>query len=91
MDEILKPCDVGWHLKDHQCWYFDYDEKTWDDAWATCAKMGAILPTLYDKNTEDDFYTQINTATAWLGLNDKKTVGKWEWAELEGSISVSPQ
>lgn len=88
--EILKPCDQGWKLYDHQCWYFDYNQKTWLDAWNTCANMGGILPTLYTAKTENDFFFEINNQTAWIGLNDMAAQGNWVWAQLNGgALSVS--
>jgi len=82
----LRPCPEGWAQVEDHCYRFepingDGDILTWDKARDACVAAGGVLATINSKSV-DDFINQASSGfDAWIGLNQKKRKGYFEWDE----------
>ncbi|XP_076601189.1 macrophage mannose receptor 1-like [Chaetodon auriga] len=77
-------CSRPWIPYNGHCFYLNRTQKTWSDAKKACRKEGGDLVSI--RNVEDQSFviSQLGYASTdelWIGLNDKKTEGLFDWTD----------
>uniref|UniRef100_A0AAQ5XYV6 Mannose receptor, C type 1b n=1 Tax=Amphiprion ocellaris TaxID=80972 RepID=A0AAQ5XYV6_AMPOC len=77
-------CSAHWIPYNGHCFRLDRTEKTWSDAQKQCRKEGGDLVSI--RNVEDQSFviSQLGYASTdelWIGLNDRKTEGLFDWSD----------
>ncbi|XP_074544941.1 macrophage mannose receptor 1-like [Halichoeres trimaculatus] len=77
-------CSSPWIPYNGHCFYLNRTEKTWSDAQRDCRSRGGDLVTV--RNVEDQSFVisqlgYTSTDELWIGLNDRKTEGLFEWSD----------
>ncbi|CAJ0583084.1 unnamed protein product, partial [Mesorhabditis spiculigera] len=79
-DQVIQPCEQGWDQYDNRCFKFGLTHASWDDAALACHQQGASLASVFNQGDQDYLSYQAGSSVDyWIGLNDKKTTGKFEW------------
>ncbi|KAF3858067.1 hypothetical protein F7725_011268 [Dissostichus mawsoni] len=68
-------CSAPWIPYNGHCFNLNRTQKTWPDAQRDCRFEGGDLATI--RNVED----QTSTDELWIGLNDRKTEGQFDWID----------
>ncbi|KAF3858065.1 hypothetical protein F7725_011266 [Dissostichus mawsoni] len=68
-------CSAPWIPYNGHCFNLNRTQKTWPDAQRDCRLEGGDLATI--RNVED----QTSTDELWIGLNDRKTEGQFDWID----------
>ncbi|XP_041804638.1 macrophage mannose receptor 1-like [Chelmon rostratus] len=77
-------CSRPWIPYNGHCFYLNRTQKTWPDAQRECRKKGGDLVSI--RNVEDQSFviSQLGYASTdelWIGLNDRKTEGLFDWTD----------
>ncbi|XP_039672406.1 macrophage mannose receptor 1-like [Perca fluviatilis] len=77
-------CSSPWIPYNGHCFHLQRTQKTWSDAKKACRKEGGDLVSI--RNVEDQSFviSQLGYASTdelWIGLNDKKTEGLFDWSD----------
>ncbi|KAM9845227.1 macrophage mannose receptor 1b [Aulostomus maculatus] len=77
-------CASPWIPYNGHCFHLQRTAKTWNNAKAECRKEGGELVSI--RNVEDQSFviSQLGYGTndeLWIGLNDRKTEGFFEWSD----------
>ncbi|XP_041804377.1 macrophage mannose receptor 1-like [Chelmon rostratus] len=77
-------CSRPWIPYNGHCFYLNRTQKTWSDAQRECRNGGGDLVTI--RNVEDQSFviSQLGYASTdqlWIGLNDRKTEGLFDWID----------
>ncbi|XP_034742576.1 macrophage mannose receptor 1-like [Etheostoma cragini] len=77
-------CSSPWIPYNGHCFHLHRTQKTWSDAQKACRKEGGDLVSI--RNVEDQSFviSQLGYASTdelWIGLNDKKTEGLFDWID----------
>ncbi|XP_037537284.1 macrophage mannose receptor 1-like [Nematolebias whitei] len=77
-------CSAPWIPYNGHCFHLYRTEKTWSDARSACRKEGGDLTSI--RNVEDQSFviSQLGYASTdelWIGFNDKKTEGLFDWTD----------
>ncbi|XP_030015951.1 macrophage mannose receptor 1-like [Sphaeramia orbicularis] len=77
-------CSSPWIPYSGHCFYLNRIKKTWTDAQRECRKEGGDLASI--RNVEDQSFmiSQLgyeSTDELWIGLNDRRTEGLFEWSD----------
>uniref|UniRef100_A0A667XPX9 Mannose receptor, C type 1b n=1 Tax=Myripristis murdjan TaxID=586833 RepID=A0A667XPX9_9TELE len=78
-------CPSHWIPYNGHCFYLNRDKKTWSQALTECRKEGGELARADNVEDKSFLVSQIGYAPAtdelWIGLNDKKTEGLFDWSD----------
>uniref|UniRef100_A0A667X6X6 Mannose receptor, C type 1b n=1 Tax=Myripristis murdjan TaxID=586833 RepID=A0A667X6X6_9TELE len=76
-------CSDHWIPYNGHCFHLNRDKKTWSQALTECRKDGGELARVDNVEDKSFFISQIGYATdeLWIGLNDKKTEGLFDWSD----------
>ncbi|CAJ1073005.1 macrophage mannose receptor 1-like [Xyrichtys novacula] len=77
-------CSSPWIPYNGRCFYVNRTQKTWSDAQRECRSTRGDLVSV--RNVEDQSFVisqlgYTSTDELWIGLNDRKTEGLFEWAD----------
>ncbi|XP_037837906.1 macrophage mannose receptor 1-like [Kryptolebias marmoratus] len=77
-------CSAPWIPYNGHCFHLYRTDKTWADARSACRKEGGDLASI--RNLEDQSFViaqlgYASTDEVWIGLNDKKTEGLFDWTD----------
>ncbi|KAI4809335.1 hypothetical protein KUCAC02_018227, partial [Chaenocephalus aceratus] len=77
-------CSAPWIPYNGHCFNLNRTQKTWPDAQRDCRFEGGDLATI--RNVEDQSFviSQLgykSTDELWIGLNDRKTEGQFDWID----------
>ncbi|KAM4552770.1 macrophage mannose receptor 1-like isoform 2-T2 [Odontesthes bonariensis] len=77
-------CSTHWIPYNGHCFHLERNPKTWSDAQIECRKEGGDLVSI--RNVEDQSFviSQLGYASTdelWIGLNDRKTEGLFDWSD----------
>ncbi|XP_033960954.1 macrophage mannose receptor 1-like isoform X3 [Pseudochaenichthys georgianus] len=77
-------CSASWIPYNGHCFNLNRTQKTWPDAQRDCRFEGGDLATI--RNVEDQSFviSQLgykSTDDLWIGLNDRKTEGQFDWID----------
>ncbi|KAM7379548.1 hypothetical protein PAMP_005094 [Pampus punctatissimus] len=77
-------CSSPWIPYNGHCFHLQQTQKTWSDAQRACLSEGGNLVSI--RNLEDQSFviSQLGYASTnelWIGLNDRKTEGLFEWSD----------
>uniref|UniRef100_A0A3Q2ZE58 C-type lectin domain-containing protein n=1 Tax=Kryptolebias marmoratus TaxID=37003 RepID=A0A3Q2ZE58_KRYMA len=74
-------CSAPWIPYNGHCFHLYRTDKTWADARSACRKEGGDLASI--RNLEDQSFViaQLGYDEVWIGLNDKKTEGLFDWTD----------
>ncbi|XP_039998644.1 macrophage mannose receptor 1-like [Xiphias gladius] len=77
-------CSSPWIPYNGHCFHLNRTQKTWSDAQRECRSEGGDLVSI--RNVEDQSFviSQIGYASTdelWIGLNDRKTEGLFDWSD----------
>ncbi|XP_008284987.1 macrophage mannose receptor 1-like [Stegastes partitus] len=77
-------CSAPWIPYNGHCFHLNRTQKTWSDAKLACRKEGGDLVSI--RNVEDQSFviSQLGYASTdelWIGLNDKRTEGLFDWSD----------
>ncbi|KAL6466990.1 hypothetical protein MHYP_G00247940 [Metynnis hypsauchen] len=74
----------GWLYFRSRYYYISNERMSWYDSRQYCRRRSADL-VIINSGTEQDFLTSIlrnhDAITAWIGLTDKDTEGRWKWVD----------
>uniref|UniRef100_A0AAR2ISZ5 C-type lectin domain-containing protein n=1 Tax=Pygocentrus nattereri TaxID=42514 RepID=A0AAR2ISZ5_PYGNA len=78
---------MGWLYFRSRYYYISNERMSWYDSRQYCRRRSADL-VIINSGTEQDFLSGIlrneDAITAWIGLTDKDTEGRWKW--VDGSM-----
>ncbi|KAI9544497.1 hypothetical protein NQZ68_001370 [Dissostichus eleginoides] len=77
-------CSAPWIPYNGHCFNLNRTQKTWPDAQRDCRFEGGDLATI--RNVEDQSFVisqlgYTSTDELWIGLNDRKTEGQFDWID----------
>ncbi|XP_076731028.1 C-type lectin domain family 4 member E-like isoform X1 [Maylandia zebra] len=75
-----KTCPAGWSRFSCSCYLLSERSASWDAARKDCRDRGADLVVI-DSPEDQTAVSNIATAAAWIGLNDKEQEGTWKWVD----------
>ncbi|XP_076455860.1 macrophage mannose receptor 1-like [Babylonia areolata] len=78
-------CGRGWRGYRGQCYMFVQSRVTWSQAGNQCGQQGASLVSVHDSAENSFVYSLVPRTyhgSVWLGLNDIKREGSFEWSDL---------
>ncbi|XP_066015649.1 macrophage mannose receptor 1-like [Pocillopora verrucosa] len=78
-------CPPGWMRWNNACYYFANDSVssrvTWQDARQACQRIrGGDLASIHSA-AENDFITRHVSGICWIGLNDLRAEGNFQWSD----------
>ncbi|XP_050697639.1 C-type mannose receptor 2-like [Eriocheir sinensis] len=74
-------CEEGWTLYKSSCYYFNVERKgTWDESRSYCADFKSDLVKITSAE-EEHFIRERMDGSVWIGLNDIKEEGRFEWTD----------
>ncbi|KAH7717749.1 Aggrecan core protein [Aphelenchoides avenae] len=82
--QLTKPCDPGWEMDAHHCYLTVPERLSWVDAQTACHKEKASLATIFDPAGQRMLKLKGGNLEFWIGLNDRKTKGVFEWDQYNG-------
>ncbi|XP_041658949.1 macrophage mannose receptor 1-like [Cheilinus undulatus] len=77
-------CPRPWTPYNGHCFYLNRTRKTWPDAQRDCRNRGGDLVSIQNVEDQSFVISQLGIASSdelWIGLNDRKTEGLFEWAD----------
>ncbi|XP_049888756.1 macrophage mannose receptor 1-like [Epinephelus moara] len=77
-------CSRPWIPYSGHCFYLNRTQNTWSDAQRECHTKGADLVSMRDVKDQSFVMSQLgytSTDELWIGLNDRKTEGLFEWID----------
>ncbi|KAK2822606.1 hypothetical protein Q5P01_022671 [Channa striata] len=77
-------CPSPWIPYNGHCFHLFQTKKTWSDAQQTCRKEGGDLVSIHNVEDQSFVISQLgykSTDELWIGLNDKKTEGLFDWSD----------
>ncbi|KAK3753965.1 hypothetical protein RRG08_006345 [Elysia crispata] len=85
-------CPFEWRpsLTSRSCIKLFWKQKPWKDARKICQTHGGDLLTNYDKEKRDVVYGRKHKGRFWIGLNDRRKEGNFEWLDDNQTISNIP-
>ncbi|XP_054452124.1 macrophage mannose receptor 1-like [Anoplopoma fimbria] len=83
-DGVTGFCSRPWIYYTGHCFHLNRNEKTWSDAQRECRNEGGDLVSI--SNVEDQSFVisqlgYISMDELWIGLNDRKTEGLFDWID----------
>uniref|UniRef100_A0A4W3JEP0 FRAS1-related extracellular matrix protein 1 n=1 Tax=Callorhinchus milii TaxID=7868 RepID=A0A4W3JEP0_CALMI len=77
-----KKCPPGWSYHENHCYYLSSEHKaTWTGAARACKEMHqGSLVSVHSKQDMTWLWDFSGRRPFWIGLNDRMSLGKWEWA-----------
>ncbi|XP_078426640.1 FRAS1-related extracellular matrix protein 1a isoform X1 [Cetorhinus maximus] len=77
-----KKCPFGWTYHDNRCYYLNTKHKaTWTGAARACKEMHhGNLVSVISKQDMEWLWDFSGRRPFWIGLNDRISPGKWDWA-----------
>ncbi|XP_048451321.1 FRAS1-related extracellular matrix protein 1a isoform X2 [Rhincodon typus] len=78
----FKKCPFGWTYHDDRCYYLNTKQKaTWTGAARACKqKYHGNLVSVISKQDMEWLWDFSGRRSFWIGLNDRISPGKWNWA-----------
>ncbi|KAM8728032.1 macrophage mannose receptor 1-like isoform 2-T2 [Acanthopagrus schlegelii] len=77
-------CSASWIPYNGHCFLLDRTQKTWSDAQRECRNRGGNLVSIRDVEDQSFVISQLgykSTDELWIGLNDRKTEGLFDWID----------
>ncbi|XP_028448497.1 macrophage mannose receptor 1-like [Perca flavescens] len=77
-------CSSPWIPYSGHCFHLQRTQKTWSDAQKACRKEGGDLVSIRNVEEQSFVISQLGYASTdelWIGLNDKKTEGLFDWID----------
>ncbi|KAG8014277.1 Macrophage mannose receptor 1, partial [Nibea albiflora] len=77
-------CASPWIPYNGHCFYLNRTRKTWTDAQKQCRKEGGDLVSIQNVEEQSFVISQLGYARTdelWIGLNDRKTEGLFDWSD----------
>ncbi|XP_053186721.1 macrophage mannose receptor 1-like [Scomber japonicus] len=77
-------CSNPWIPYNGHCFYLQQTQKTWSDAQTECRKEGGNLVSIGNVEDQSFLISQLGYAPTdelWIGLNDRKTEGLFDWSD----------
>uniref|UniRef100_UPI003AB09028 macrophage mannose receptor 1-like n=1 Tax=Centroberyx gerrardi TaxID=166262 RepID=UPI003AB09028 len=77
-------CSSPWIAYSGHCFHLQRAQKTWTDAQTECRKEGGDLASIHNVEDQSFVISQLGYATTdelWIGLNDRKTEGLFDWGD----------
>ncbi|XP_063787578.1 hepatic lectin-like isoform X4 [Pseudophryne corroboree] len=90
MEQDLKKapsCGPNWERFECSCYYFSYIKSNWMKARAMCIGRDSDLTVITSEAEQNFVSAKTKNIPFWIGLNDIKEEGKWEW--LDGTNYTS--
>ncbi|XP_067839790.1 FRAS1-related extracellular matrix protein 1a isoform X3 [Heptranchias perlo] len=77
-----KKCPPGWTYHDNHCYYLNTEHKaTWTGAARACKEMHhGNLVSIVSKEDMEWLWDFSGRRPFWIGLNDRISPGRWDWA-----------
>ena len=78
----LPTCPDGWETFEGECYLWVTNQtKSWRDAEGFCKNEGGHLASVTSKRINKYMLGRVGQSKVWIGANDQKTEGKWEWSD----------
>uniref|UniRef100_UPI003AAC2783 macrophage mannose receptor 1-like n=1 Tax=Centroberyx gerrardi TaxID=166262 RepID=UPI003AAC2783 len=77
-------CSSPWIVYSGHCFHLQRAQKTWTDAQTECRKEGGDLASIHNVEDQSFVISQLGYGTTdelWIGLNDRKTEGLFDWGD----------
>ncbi|XP_042352885.1 macrophage mannose receptor 1-like isoform X2 [Plectropomus leopardus] len=77
-------CSRPWIPYNGHCFHLNRTQKTWSDAQQECRNEGGDLVSIHNVEEQSFVVSQLgytSTDELWIGLNDRKTEGLFEWID----------
>ncbi|KAM3604133.1 uncharacterized protein V6R79_006931 [Siganus canaliculatus] len=77
-------CPAPWIPYNGHCFHLQRAAKTWSDAQKECRKEEGDLASIHNVEDQSFVISQLGYASndeLWIGLNDKKTEGLFDWSD----------
>ncbi|XP_019121793.1 macrophage mannose receptor 1 [Larimichthys crocea] len=77
-------CSSPWIPFNGHCFYLNRTRRTWTDAQRECRKEGGDLVSIQNVEEQSFVISQLGYASTdelWIGLNDRKTEGLFDWSD----------
>uniref|UniRef100_A0A3B4X378 Mannose receptor, C type 1b n=1 Tax=Seriola lalandi dorsalis TaxID=1841481 RepID=A0A3B4X378_SERLL len=77
-------CSSPWIPYNGHCFHLNRTQKTWSDAQKACRKEGGDLVSIHNVEDQSFVISQLGYASTdelWIGLNDRKTEGLFDWTD----------
>ncbi|KAG7268268.1 hypothetical protein CRUP_036252 [Coryphaenoides rupestris] len=77
-------CPSPWIPYNGHCFNLNRTRKTWKEAQTECAKVGGDLASMSNIEDKSFVISQLGYASKdelWIGLNDRKTEGLFDWSD----------
>uniref|UniRef100_A0A8D0CMM9 Mannose receptor, C type 1b n=1 Tax=Sander lucioperca TaxID=283035 RepID=A0A8D0CMM9_SANLU len=77
-------CSRPWIPYNGHCFHLNRTQKTWDDAQRECRNEGGDLVSIHNVEDQSFVISQLgytSTDELWIGLNDKKMEGLFDWID----------
>ncbi|XP_018012021.1 macrophage mannose receptor 1 [Hyalella azteca] len=71
-------CPEGWTLYQDFCYYASQEEMSWTAAENQCSNQGGHLASVTSWPEQDYIHTHV-LSSSWIGLNDRKEDGSYQW------------
>eukprot|EP00033_Pygsuia_biforma_P001842 GCRY01002060.1.p1 GENE.GCRY01002060.1~~GCRY01002060.1.p1 ORF type:complete len:249 (+),score=11.73 GCRY01002060.1:134-880(+) len=64
-----------------QCYYYESDALTWDEAYSNCLSLNMALVEIYSQAVQDFLFSSVvQDADCWIALRDTNQTHVWTWA-----------
>ncbi|XP_018017000.2 C-type mannose receptor 2-like [Hyalella azteca] len=73
-------CPDGWVLDQDFCYLVSSNEMTWSSAESFCQTAGGHLASINSWIEQDTVHNHLDD-TSWIGLNDRRVDGVFEWSD----------
>ncbi|XP_018017012.1 macrophage mannose receptor 1 [Hyalella azteca] len=73
-------CPDGWDLDQDFCYLVSSNEMTWSSAESFCQTAGGHLASINSWIEQDTVHNHLGD-TSWIGLNDRRVDGVFEWSD----------
>ncbi|XP_049454404.1 macrophage mannose receptor 1-like [Epinephelus fuscoguttatus] len=77
-------CSSPWIPYSGHCFYLNRTQQSWSDAQRECLNEGGDLVSIHNVEDQSFVISQLgytSTDEVWIGLNDRKTEGLFEWID----------
>ncbi|XP_071348975.1 macrophage mannose receptor 1-like isoform X1 [Trachinotus anak] len=77
-------CSSPWIPYNGHCFHLNRDQKTWSEAQTECRNDGGDLVSIHNVEEQSFVISQLGYASTdelWIGLNDRKTEGLFDWID----------
>ena len=82
--DCLTSCPDGWEPFEGKCYLWVTNRKsTWTNAETFCKEVGGHLASITNAEVNKYMLDRVgqNKIKVWIGANDRKTEGTWEWTD----------